>query len=219
MRKNRVYGSKGITRSTNTLHDVNADYNAGVATAADCERLWRLLHTLIWKIGQVTMASQHLLVRGRSLRPVNTFIRIIISGVFEFYALQTADVQPWPACIRPRCHYTQGEVRRRESYFHIENVLLRNNRPPAAVSGQTQVRPRPPELTVSLQHETLASLCFLYYRGGGLPGYDIISAYPQCCYNDDCQTLQSCGLTTNATLLLRKRKRPHSLTEANQINL
>ncbi|XP_031154646.1 UBX domain-containing protein 11 isoform X2 [Sander lucioperca] len=42
------------------------------------------------------------------------------------------------------------------------------------------------------------------HRGGGLPGYDIISAYPQCCYDDDRQTLQSCGLTTNATLLLRK---------------
>ncbi|XP_035528926.1 UBX domain-containing protein 11 [Morone saxatilis] len=48
------------------------------------------------------------------------------------------------------------------------------------------------------------------HRGGGLPGYDIISAYPQCCYGDDCQTLQSCGLTTNVTLLLRKRKQPHS---------
>ncbi|XP_028437235.1 UBX domain-containing protein 11 isoform X2 [Perca flavescens] len=44
------------------------------------------------------------------------------------------------------------------------------------------------------------------HRGGGLPGYDIISAYPRCCYDDDRQTLQSCGLTTNATLLLRKRK-------------
>ncbi|XP_071326276.1 UBX domain-containing protein 11 isoform X2 [Trachinotus anak] len=54
------------------------------------------------------------------------------------------------------------------------------------------------------------------HRGGGLPGYDIISAYPQCCYNDDCRTLQSCGLTTNATLLLRKRQHPHSLTGVNQ---
>ncbi|KAM7382667.1 hypothetical protein PAMP_002389 [Pampus punctatissimus] len=43
------------------------------------------------------------------------------------------------------------------------------------------------------------------YRGGGLPAYDIISAYPQCCYDDDSQTLQSFGLTTNATLLLRKK--------------
>lgn len=103
------------------------------------------------------MDSQHLLACGRSLRPVYTFISIIISSVFEFYDLQTADMQPPPACICPRCHYTQGEVRRWESYFHIENVLLRNNRPPAAVSGQTQVRPRPPVLTVSLQHETLPS--------------------------------------------------------------
>ncbi|XP_044062978.1 UBX domain-containing protein 11 [Siniperca chuatsi] len=57
------------------------------------------------------------------------------------------------------------------------------------------------------------------HRGSGLPGYDIISAYPQCCFDDDCQTLQSCGLMTNATLLLRKRQHPHSLTEVNKINL
>ncbi|XP_039660948.1 UBX domain-containing protein 11 isoform X2 [Perca fluviatilis] len=44
------------------------------------------------------------------------------------------------------------------------------------------------------------------HRGGGLPGYDIISAYPRCCYDDDRQTFQSCGLTTNATLLLRKKQ-------------
>ncbi|XP_039974405.1 UBX domain-containing protein 11 [Xiphias gladius] len=57
------------------------------------------------------------------------------------------------------------------------------------------------------------------HRGGGLPGYDIISAYPQCCYDEDGRTLQSCGLMTNATLLLRKRQHPHSLTGVNQINL
>ncbi|KAI3360428.1 hypothetical protein L3Q82_002330 [Scortum barcoo] len=44
-------------------------------------------------------------------------------------------------------------------------------------------------------------------RGGGLSGYDIISAYPQGCYDADAQTLRSCGLTTNAALLLRKRIR------------
>ncbi|XP_061531779.1 UBX domain-containing protein 11 [Phycodurus eques] len=44
------------------------------------------------------------------------------------------------------------------------------------------------------------------YRGHNLAGYDIISAYPQCHYHDDCQALGSCGLTTNATLLLRGRK-------------
>ncbi|XP_045902069.1 UBX domain-containing protein 11 isoform X1 [Micropterus dolomieu] len=49
------------------------------------------------------------------------------------------------------------------------------------------------------------------HRGGGLPGYDIISAHPLCFYDDNCQTLQSCGLTTNATLLLRKRQHPSSL--------
>ncbi|XP_038567752.1 UBX domain-containing protein 11 isoform X2 [Micropterus salmoides] len=49
------------------------------------------------------------------------------------------------------------------------------------------------------------------HRGGGLPGYDIISAHPLCFYDDNCKTLQSCGLTTNATLLLRKRQHPSSL--------
>uniref|UniRef100_A0A3Q3D6M1 UBX domain-containing protein 11 n=1 Tax=Hippocampus comes TaxID=109280 RepID=A0A3Q3D6M1_HIPCM len=45
-----------------------------------------------------------------------------------------------------------------------------------------------------------------HLRGHNLAGYDIISAYPQCHYQDDCQTLGSCGLTTNVTLLLRGRK-------------
>ncbi|XP_047454347.1 UBX domain-containing protein 11 [Mugil cephalus] len=53
------------------------------------------------------------------------------------------------------------------------------------------------------------------HRGVGRPGYDIISAYPQRHYDDDGQTLQSCGLSTNATLLLRKRN-GHSLTEVNK---
>ncbi|XP_054477213.1 UBX domain-containing protein 11 [Anoplopoma fimbria] len=57
------------------------------------------------------------------------------------------------------------------------------------------------------------------HRGGGLSGYDIISAYPQCCFDDDSQTVQSCGLTTNATLLLRKRQHPHSLTEVNKMQI
>ncbi|XP_035807890.1 UBX domain-containing protein 11 isoform X2 [Amphiprion ocellaris] len=43
------------------------------------------------------------------------------------------------------------------------------------------------------------------HRGIGLPGYDIISVHPQRCYDDNGQTLRSCGLTTNANLLLRKR--------------
>ncbi|XP_042345063.1 UBX domain-containing protein 11 [Plectropomus leopardus] len=57
------------------------------------------------------------------------------------------------------------------------------------------------------------------HRGRSVPGYDIISAYPQCCYDDDHRTLQSCGLTTNAALLLRKKQHSHSLTEVNNINL
>ncbi|XP_060937991.1 UBX domain-containing protein 11 [Limanda limanda] len=54
------------------------------------------------------------------------------------------------------------------------------------------------------------------HRGGGLPGYDIISAYPQCCYEDNSRTLHSCGLTNNATLLLRRRPHPQPLTAVKQ---
>ncbi|XP_062254873.1 UBX domain-containing protein 11 isoform X3 [Platichthys flesus] len=56
------------------------------------------------------------------------------------------------------------------------------------------------------------------HRGGGLPGYDIISAYPQCCYEDNSRTLHSCGLTNNATLLLRRRQHPQPLTAVKQIH-
>ncbi|XP_053288000.1 UBX domain-containing protein 11 isoform X3 [Pleuronectes platessa] len=56
------------------------------------------------------------------------------------------------------------------------------------------------------------------HRGGGLPGYDIISAYPQCCYEDNSRTLHSCGLTNNATLLLRRRPHPQPLTAVKQIH-
>ncbi|XP_075321292.1 UBX domain-containing protein 11 [Odontesthes bonariensis] len=45
------------------------------------------------------------------------------------------------------------------------------------------------------------------HRGAGLPGYDIISAYPPHSFDDDSQTLRSCGLLTNAALLLRKGQR------------
>lgn len=82
------------------------------------------------------------------------------------------------------------------------------------------VRPRPEVSFCQLVFATRDTGClfFVHYRRGGLPSYDIISAYPQGCYNDDGQTLQSCGLTTNAALLLRKRQCPHSLTEVNKIN-
>lgn len=66
---------------------------------------------------------------------------------------------------------------------------------------------------LSLQRRNNGCLYFLRYREGSLPGYDIISAYPQCSYDDDSQALQSCGLTSNVTLLLRKRKHPQTLTE------
>ncbi|XP_034552901.1 UBX domain-containing protein 11 [Notolabrus celidotus] len=51
------------------------------------------------------------------------------------------------------------------------------------------------------------------HRGVHLNGYDIISVYPQCCYDEDSHTLQSCGLTINAALLLRNRRHPNSQTE------
>ncbi|KAM3873414.1 UBX domain-containing protein 11 [Diretmus argenteus] len=41
---------------------------------------------------------------------------------------------------------------------------------------------------------------------GVVSGYDIISVLPQRCYSDESQTLLSCGLTSNATLLLRMRQ-------------
>lgn len=43
------------------------------------------------------------------------------------------------------------------------------------------------------------------HREDGQPDYDILSVYPQCCFGDNSQTLQSCGLTANAFLILRKR--------------
>ncbi|XP_077577014.1 UBX domain-containing protein 11 isoform X1 [Stigmatopora nigra] len=44
------------------------------------------------------------------------------------------------------------------------------------------------------------------HRGYNLTGYDIISAYPRCHYQDEYQTLGSCGFTNNVTLILRGRK-------------
>ncbi|XP_005744508.1 UBX domain-containing protein 11 isoform X2 [Pundamilia nyererei] len=54
------------------------------------------------------------------------------------------------------------------------------------------------------------------HRRGGVPSYDIISAYPQCNYDDDGQTLQSRGIVTNATLLLRQRKPDPSLADVHK---
>lgn len=54
------------------------------------------------------------------------------------------------------------------------------------------------------------------HRRGGVPSYDIISAHPQCNYDDDGQTLQSRGIVTNATLLLRQRKPDPSLADVNK---
>uniref|UniRef100_A0A3Q1JU80 UBX domain-containing protein 11 n=1 Tax=Anabas testudineus TaxID=64144 RepID=A0A3Q1JU80_ANATE len=65
-------------------------------------------------------------------------------------------------------------------------------------------------------HSHISCLCFLHYRGGDQLEYDIVSIYPYCSYSNDCQTLQSYGLTSNAVLLLQKRQHPHSLTEVSK---
>ncbi|XP_062841584.1 UBX domain-containing protein 11 [Trichomycterus rosablanca] len=50
------------------------------------------------------------------------------------------------------------------------------------------------------------------HRGSSKPPYDIISALPHPhCHNNDSQTLQACGLTPNAALILRPR--PPSTTQ------
>uniref|UniRef100_A0A3B5A9R6 UBX domain-containing protein 11 n=1 Tax=Stegastes partitus TaxID=144197 RepID=A0A3B5A9R6_9TELE len=67
---------------------------------------------------------------------------------------------------------------------------------------------------LSLHHVTRAAR--LHHRGAGLPGYDIISVHPQRCYDDDGQTLRSCGLTTNANLLLRKKRHSGAVIEVNK---
>ncbi|XP_034031067.1 UBX domain-containing protein 11 isoform X4 [Thalassophryne amazonica] len=50
------------------------------------------------------------------------------------------------------------------------------------------------------------------HRGVSASDYDIISMYPQRRYVDDSQTLLSCGLTTNAYLLLKTRQHTKSTT-------
>ncbi|XP_075897371.1 UBX domain-containing protein 11 [Nelusetta ayraudi] len=47
------------------------------------------------------------------------------------------------------------------------------------------------------------------HRGGGLPDYDIISVWPRRRCEDEQQTLRSCGLTSNTTLRLWRRRRQH----------
>ncbi|XP_010289406.1 PREDICTED: UBX domain-containing protein 11, partial [Phaethon lepturus] len=42
-------------------------------------------------------------------------------------------------------------------------------------------------------------------RGGGSESYEIISTFPQRVYTDNSRSLQECGLTPNASLLLRRR--------------
>lgn len=64
---------------------------------------------------------------------------------------------------------------------------------------------------------TQPAVCLsLHYRRGGVPSYDIISAFPQRNYDDEGQTLQSRGIVTNATLLLRQRKPDPSLADVNK---
>uniref|UniRef100_A0A3P8TV11 UBX domain-containing protein 11 n=1 Tax=Amphiprion percula TaxID=161767 RepID=A0A3P8TV11_AMPPE len=103
-----------------------------------------------------------------------------------------------------------------ESHLHSENVLIGNSGSPAVVSGPTQVRVHPPALFVSLFFHRVTPAACLNHRGIGLPGYDIISVHPQRCYDDNGQTLRSCGLTTNANLLLRKRRHGDPAAEDNK---
>ncbi|NWS52722.1 UBX11 protein, partial [Chunga burmeisteri] len=42
-------------------------------------------------------------------------------------------------------------------------------------------------------------------RGGDSDSYEIISTFPQRVYTDNCRSLQECGLTPNASLLLRRK--------------
>ncbi|KAM4569107.1 UBX domain-containing protein 11 [Fundulus diaphanus] len=44
------------------------------------------------------------------------------------------------------------------------------------------------------------------HRGPGQPAYDIFGSYPRRSFSDDGRTLQSCGLSANAALLLRQRQ-------------
>ncbi|XP_056237058.1 UBX domain-containing protein 11 isoform X3 [Seriola aureovittata] len=125
-----------------------------------------------------------------------------------------------------------SDVQSSESVVFIDTAALQAMRERLETSSSD--RPSSPRDVITLKvksedgsHTYILKMCFSEtighlrqyldkHRGSGLPGYDIISAYPPCCYDDDCRTLPSCGLTTNATLLLRRR---HSLTGVNQINL
>uniref|UniRef100_A0A3B4UZK2 UBX domain-containing protein 11 n=1 Tax=Seriola dumerili TaxID=41447 RepID=A0A3B4UZK2_SERDU len=125
-----------------------------------------------------------------------------------------------------------SDVQSSDSVVFIDTAALQAMRERLETSSSD--RPSSPRDVITLKvksedgsHTYILKMCFSEtighlrqyldkHRGDGLPGYDIISAYPQCRYDDDCRTLPSCGLTTNATLLLRRR---HSLTGVNQINL
>ncbi|XP_023275543.1 UBX domain-containing protein 11 isoform X4 [Seriola lalandi dorsalis] len=125
-----------------------------------------------------------------------------------------------------------SDVQSSESVVFIDTAALQAMRERLETSSSD--RPSSPRDVITLKvksedgsHTYILKMCFSEtighlrqyldkHRGSGLRGYDIISAYPPCCYDDDCRTLPSCGLTTNATLLLRRR---HSLTGVNQINL
>lgn len=135
--------------------------------ARTCYMMYRLIKMLMWqqcvKIVEITVCSGLKNRAGHHGQPSLPSLRrdsdlwlrpawaiLIVSNAFEIYTLQTADIQPRPALDCPWCCHTQGEVRRRESYLRIENVLLRNNRPPAAVSGPAQVTRHPPALMTHL---------------------------------------------------------------------
>lgn len=54
-------------------------------------------------------------------------------------------------------------------------------------------------------------------RGGDSDSYEIISTFPQRVYMDNSQSLQECGLTPNACLLLQRRD-PCQQEDCKQLN-
>ncbi|XP_061573903.1 UBX domain-containing protein 11 [Cololabis saira] len=92
-------------------------------------------------------------------------------------------------------------------------------RPPANASIKLKVKSEEGNRTYMMKmclSETVGDLRnhLDKHRGTVLPGYDIISVLPKRCFSDDSQTLQSCGLLANTTLLLlRKTQQSQPLME------
>ncbi|KAJ8290162.1 hypothetical protein GJAV_G00009450 [Gymnothorax javanicus] len=95
----------------------------------------------------------------------------------------------------------------------INTPALQNHRLPADDVIELKVRAEDGRESFTLRmllSETIGQLRQYLdtHRGSRTVEYDIISAFPKRRYGDNSQTLRSCGLTSNCTLLLR----PHRLT-------